>query len=122
VAEPEVGTVFGCTSNTEDGDVIKWQVTVDREDHVEVQSQNVLLASNLEQVGASAVTALYGEENPLKVTIDCGERSKVLDLDDSILCDAYSADDLQTIHDAKITSSDLDTGTFEVDVSDEPRP
>lgn len=120
VADPQVGTEFECRSRTEDNEQIDWAVVVDREDHIDVQSQNVVLVSVLPELETNAVTALYGTDNPLGVAIDCGERSRILDAN-TMVCDAAAAAEPSVIHDATFTFSDVETGDFEVIVSEEPR-
>ncbi len=121
VVEPEVGSEFTCRSITGEGDTIEWAVLIDREDHIDVQSQNVVLLPTLEDIENNAVEALYGD-NPLEVSIDCGDRSRVLDQDNTMICDAATAAEPTVIHDATVTITDTETGAFDVLVSDEPRP
>jgi hypothetical protein len=121
VSDPEVGTVFGCTSSTGDGQVISWEVTVDTEDHIDVQSKNIVLAAALPDYEAAAITALYAD-NPLEVVIDCGEVTRVLDNNMTMVCDASTADDPDVIYDAMFTIEDVSAGGFDVEVAEEPRP
>ena len=71
VVEPEVGTEFGCLSTSGDNQTIEWGVRVDRDNHIDVQSHNVVLQLTLDALEQDAVAVLYGD-NPLGVAIDCG--------------------------------------------------
>lgn len=120
VSEPEVGTEFGCQSTSGDNQTIEWGVLVDRNDHIDVHSQNVVLQSTLEILEQDAVAVLYGD-NPLGVAIDCGESSRILDGTGSMLCDAAAPAEPSVVHDATFTFTDIDSRAFEVVLSDEPR-
>lgn len=111
VEEVEVGTEFECTATTESGETIKFDGVVDREDHINLESTNLVTANVLPAYETSA-GELLSQEVGETVTVMCGEPGpKVLDDNSEMDCTATSGG---TDRAAKITITDLETGEFRV--------
>ena len=109
VTDPGVGSTFTCTGTTPDGEVIEFAGVVDREDHIDVTSTNLLLADQLdgwESVAAESVAA----EIEVEVTVDCGDRFVVFDASFEMRCSIR--DQAGDSADLRITITDLDAGDF----------
>ena len=110
VADPEVGVTFVCTATTDDGLVINFGGIVDREDHIDVNSTNLITADQLpEWVGVveDSITETVGFD----VTVDCGDRFVVLDDESGMTCTAIDPEGITA--DVRLTNVDLDAGAFD---------
>jgi hypothetical protein len=108
VPEPDIGTEFSCTADTADGRTLLFTGVIDREDHIDVNSTNVLRADTLpgwERAGAEVILGEAGVE----ATIDCGEASVVL-VDTEMTCTATSDDGVSI--DVIYTIEDPESGDF----------
>ncbi|MEM9467335.1 MAG: hypothetical protein AAGA90_18315 [Actinomycetota bacterium] len=109
VADPEVGVTFDCTGTTEDGLVIDFAGIVDREDHIDLNSTNLIVADRVPdwELGlADSVSATI--EAP--VTVDCGERFLVLGDPAEFVCEL--SDELGEFADLRVTITDFEAGDF----------
>jgi hypothetical protein len=112
VADPEVGTEFSCTATTADGETVQFDGVVDREDHIEVVTLNVIPADLLGEyaaAGADTVEASVG----FPVVLDCGTDPVVLDASNEMECTLAAADGTDATT-AVLTVTDIDTGDFDI--------
>ncbi len=123
--EPEnedVGSTFVCTGTTGD-QVIEFLATIDREDHVNVASTNVLLAEDMPTLEVAAVDALNTEFDfgLAPDDIDCGTELVVLDASQELVC-GLTETATGDVYDATLTITDISQGAFDIVVADAPRP
>jgi hypothetical protein len=117
----DVGTTFTCTG-TVGATTIDFAAEVDREDHVSVVSTNVLLASDLVALETAAVQVL-NDQFDLGLpegAVDCGDSAVVLNTANEMVC-ALTDPGNGDIYDATLTITDMDQGTFDIDVAAAPR-
>jgi hypothetical protein len=116
VSDPEVGTEFGCTATTPDGDVIEFAGLIDREDHIDVNTTNVIVADaivNIEAAGIDLVNETEGATLDASA-MDCGDASIIIPADGVVECtltDTSSGD----LYDAVYTVTDVATGDFSLE-------
>lgn len=109
VPDPEVGTTFTCTGTTEDGEVIDFAGVVDREDHIDLNTTNVIVAERVPD-WATVTEASVAETVGFAVTVDCGDRFIVLD-NAGMTCEVTDPDGLTAV--LRFSNVDLDAGTFD---------
>lgn len=88
VDEPQVGSKFSCLATTENGQVVKIDGEVDREDHINLLTSNYISVDGLRSLETIAEESLR-EQNGLEViddAIDCGNDPIVFGDDAAILC------------------------------------
>ena len=122
VADPDVGTEFVCTATTSDGQEIEFVTLIDREDHIDVNSTNVILGGRLpefETAGAEALGRQFGVRLP-PGTIDCGDAAIVLAGPLEFVC-AFNDPDTADVYDITFELPDLNSGDFSVFVAEAPR-
>jgi len=111
VDDAAIGSEFSCTATTADGEVVELHAVVDREDHINVSTVNLVTAEVVpifEQKAAEALSAEAG----VPLTLDCGgAQAVVLDENSEIDC---VASDGTTEQDAKLTVTDTSTGEFRI--------
>ncbi len=110
VDEPEVGTEFTCTAITADGETVNIAGLVDREDHIDLGTTNVVRGDALATIAgqlAGAVTEQVGFE----VTAECGDTTVVLPANNELVCTVDSAEAGEAP--AIVTITDTDTGAFD---------
>jgi hypothetical protein len=124
-AEPannDPGATFTCTSPTDFGEV-EWLATMADEKTVEVESVNLVTKEILPQIEQAAVTSL---ENQLGVPLgvenfDCGVNPVVLTAELTMVCALTDPADASLVYDATLAFTDLETGSFDVEVAEQPR-
>lgn len=121
VSDPEVGTEFACTATTPDGQVIQFEGLVDREDHIDVQTTNVIIADAIATFEAAGIDAIDRTEGTtLDVSaMDCGDASIVIPADGVVECTLTDPSSGE-LWDAVYTVTDLSTGDFSLEWT--PRP
>ncbi len=111
ISDPEVGATFSCTAATPGGDVIHFDGLVDAEDHIDLQSTNVITEDglvNYERVGAEVLEP----EINAALDIDCGVDPVILPDSNEFTCEG--SDEFGNTAPIIFTITDLDTGDFEV--------
>jgi hypothetical protein len=116
VADPAVGTEFDCTATTPDGAVIEFAGLVDREDHIDVQTTNVVVADAIGTFEAAGIDVINETEG---TTLDasamaCGDSSIIIPDDGAIGCE-LTLPDTGEVYDAVYTINDLATGDFSLE-------
>jgi len=113
---PVVGTVMECRA-TSDGEIAEVEVTVEGDDRLFGAPTNVVSGQLLPDYADSAVERLNAENGLSLVegSIDCGQRSVVLDQDRRTTCKLTDPES-GTVFDVALTVFTLDTGTFAVEV------
>lgn len=122
VDDPEVGTVFECTATTEDGRLVRLTTVIDREDHIDITTVNALNADDrarLEASGADVLGTQVGVELDAD-SMDCGDDVVIL-ADDGIMVCAFRPPGTDDVFDATYEITNLDTGTFNLKISANPR-
>ena len=122
VDDPGVGSSFACTATTDDGRIVNLVTVIDREDRIDVSTTNALGPddlSTLEAAGAQALSEQVGVELAADL-IDCGDEVILLPADGVMVC-AFSDPDSDDVYDATYEITDLDTGTFNIEISQDPR-
>jgi hypothetical protein len=116
VPDPEVGTEFGCTATTPDGAVIDFAGTVDREDHIDVETTNVIVADALGTFEAAGIDLVNETEGAAldASAMDCGDASIVIPADGAIDCTLTDPSSGE-LYDATYTITDLSTGAFSLE-------
>lgn len=121
VEDPEVGTEFTCTATTSDGRTIEFDGVVDREDHIDVQTTNIILPDKLEANFYDALSAQNPDVELAVEGFDCGEETIVLEADDpssrQVTCEVTPTG--QPTQTATLTVNDLATSDIDY-VFDEP--
>lgn len=112
VPDPEIGTTFVCTATTPDGRILTIDGVVDSEDHIDMQTLNLLSSEDLDVMEQSGVDILEPQIGPL--TIDCGQELVILPADNSLTCTGEDGDGDQAP--IVYTFSDLRAGDFTVRV------
>jgi len=110
----EVGTTWNCDGVTDAG-TIDFLVEVDREDHINVQTENVLLGDQVVLLADSAAESI---EQRLGVelapgALDCGDRSVILPPSSELSC---TIDTGNEAIETTITITDLSDTSYEVDL------
>lgn len=110
----EVGTTWGCSGVSDAGN-IDFSVEVDREDHINVQTENVILG---DQVVALANSATEVVEEAVDVdladgAVDCGTSSIILLASAELSCTVDTGTELVP---TTVTITNLDDTSFEVDL------
>jgi hypothetical protein len=116
VADPEVGTEFDCTATTADGVVIEIAGLVDREDHIDLQTTNVIVADALTTFEAAGIDLVNQTEGATldPSAMDCGDSSIVIPADGVIGCTLTDPSSGQ-LYDAVYTIDDFATGDFSLE-------
>lgn len=118
----EVGDEFNCTAETADGQTIEFLVVIDREDHIDVNSTNLLTANVLPAFESGAAASL-GEQAGVTLpadSIDCGDEAIIFDGALEFVC-AFYVPDSNDVYDITIELADLTSGDFDFAVADNPR-
>lgn len=108
--DPEVGTTFTCTASTADGRVVEFDGVVDGEDHISLESSNVVSGP----VIAEALYQALNEDDPaaglLPGAVHCGGEKIVL-VDRQMTCEVDSAaGEPGTV---AVTFTDVHSGAFD---------
>ena len=115
------GDVFTCTSETVDGDLLRWSAVATSDRGADIQSVNLLNEDVVRQVEQAAVDALGAEGLPIVLDdLDCGQGAQILGADDDLVCaltDTHTGD----VYDTTITIQDMADLSFDVVVADAPR-
>lgn len=111
VPDAEVGTTFSCTATNPAGEIITFSGVVDVEDHIEVQSTNVIDVDGLASLERSGAELLEPKINAT-LDIDCGVDLVILPDNKELVCDG--ADEFGDSAPIIFTITDLEAGTFEV--------
>jgi hypothetical protein len=122
VDDPDIGTSFECTGTTDDGRVVEFVTLIDADDHILVDSTNVVVADAVPAFEAAAAEAVAAEVGAAveSSAVDCGAESVVLGADATMACtitQAASGD----VYDMTLTVTDLDAGAFDIAIADAPR-
>ncbi len=122
VDQPEVGSTFACTATTDDGRVVRLTTVIDREDHIDVTTVNALNADDLARLEASGAEVLGAQVGVdlAADSIDCGDDAVILP-DDGVMVCAFFPPGTDEVRDATYEITDLDTGTFNLAISETPR-
>ncbi|MEL6981741.1 MAG: hypothetical protein AAFO29_04890, partial [Actinomycetota bacterium] len=121
-ADEEVGTTFGCASASSLG-VVNWVVTITETDRISANTTNLIradLAETVEQVAVESLEAQAGSTLGVE-NFECGPGPFVLDASSAMVC-ALTDPTTGLVYDATLTFTDLETGSFQVNVANEPRP
>jgi len=108
VENPEVGTEFTCTASTDDGRTVEFDGVVDRENHIDLKTTNLINAEVLAAFEASAADKVE-QETGVAVTVDCGDSAVVLDSNDEMTC---SVEGGGSVRDLILTVPEPNTGQF----------
>ena len=95
---------------------------IDREDHIDVNSTNLIVADRLpdfEAAGADVIARQVGVQLP-PGTIDCGDAPVVFAGQLEFVC-AFNDPDSADVYDITFELPDLDSGDFSVAIADAPR-
>ncbi len=111
VADAEVGMTFSCTATTPAGEVVNFTGLVDAEDHIELQSTNVVTVEGLVSLERAGADVLEPEINA-KLDIDCGVDRVVLPDNNELICEG--TDEFGDSAPIVFTITDTETGAFEV--------
>ena len=113
VPDPEVGSTFVCTGTTTDGREIEFAGVIDREDHIDVNTTNLITAETVPELAAIAersVEATVGFD----VTVHCGETFIVLDEGAATVCDVTDPGGVTA--ELHLTDIDLVDETFDWEI------
>lgn len=110
VEDPGVGTTFTCTATTSDGRVVEFDGVVDREDHINIESTNVVSGPVIEQ----ALYEALNNDNPAAGLspdgVDCGGE-KIILVNQQMTCEVNpAAGEAGTV---TVTLTDVDSGDFD---------
>jgi len=115
------GDVFTCTSETADGDVLKWSALATSDSGADIQSDNLLNEPTVEELEAAVVGVLADEGLPVVVDdIDCGSSARILGDDNELVC-GITETTTGDVYDITITISDMADLSFDVVIADDPR-
>lgn len=111
VDDPGIGATFECTGTTPDGEVVIFDGVVDREDHIDVSSRNLVLGEQMvgwEDSAAESATETVGGP----VTVDCGDDDVIFAAEPYELS-CVAEDQFGETATMIITITDMDAGTFD---------
>lgn len=111
ISDPEVGATFSCTATTPGGKEIHFAGVVDAEDHIDLQSTNLITEvglANYERTGAEVLEP----EIDAALDIDCGVDPVILPASNEFTCEG--SDEFGNTAPIIFTITDLNTGEFEV--------
>ena len=106
-----VGDTFGCKASTPDAQTVRFVVKQDREDHIMVDSTNLVTPTGLPKLVAVAAKAL-GEKvgTPLTAAdLDCGKGPLVVEVPADVACKLTDPTSGKVL-DATMTIEDIATG------------
>ena len=111
----EVGTTWGCTGIVEDG-TIEFDVEIDREDHINVETSNLISAAQVQAIAQEASSAVNGAIGSSlgPDAFDCGDQSVILDDSNEFLC---SVDTGSETIETTVTITNMDDTSFDVDLA-----
>jgi hypothetical protein len=117
----DVGTTFVCTGAAGDT-VVDFAAEIDREDNVSVVTTNVVLAEDMVALESAGVQVLNDEFDLglAEGAIDCGETAVVLAASNELTC-ALTDTATGDVYDTTFTITDIQSGTFDIDVAASPR-
>ena len=115
------GDVFSCTSETVDGDLLRWSAVATSDSGADIQSVNLLNEQTVRQLEQAAVDALAAEGLPIVVEdLDCGSAARILGADNDLIC-ALTDTSTGDVYDTTIIVHDMTNLQFDVVVADAPR-
>lgn len=117
VVDPEVGTEFSCTAATDRGAIAHFDVLVDREDHIDVQTTNLVSVEAFPKFESVISDGIAEESGGAQVVVDCGEEAIIADAADSFSC-ALTGDGADPEASVVVTVTDFDDGTIEYETTD----
>lgn len=120
-ASDAVGTTFTCTAD-HDGAPVNFDVLIDAEDHINVNSTNVVYPSMLEAVEATVIDSM-NDQGDFGLTVDamdCGDQPLVLDADMIFTC-GLTEPGTTNVFDTTIRMNEIESLTFDFEVAAEPR-
>ena len=117
-----VGSAFGCTATTEQGQVIQVAGAVNSEGRLQLTTSNLVSAAALPSFERDAAAALNNSvgSNFTADAVDCGNTSLVLPADFVMGC-ALKQPASGEVFDLTLTITNLDARTFSLVVGDLPR-
>lgn len=117
----DVGTVFACQGDHQ-GTQVDFVVEIDSEDHINVNSTNVLYPAMLEAVEATVIDSMndQGDFGLTADAMDCGDSAIVLGADQIFLC-GLTEPGTTNVFDTTIRMNDLESLTFDFEVAAVPR-
>ncbi|MEZ5281725.1 MAG: hypothetical protein R2770_14790 [Acidimicrobiales bacterium] len=120
--DPEDGAVFECQGLAADGRVVHFEATIDEaEEMVNLVSTNVVSPDNLSLLEADAARLLgeqVGADLPAE-NYDCGDGPTIVPDSGELDC-ALTDPSNGDVYDSVLTL-DLQTGSFDISVADQPR-
>ncbi len=111
ISDPEIGATFDCTATTPGGEVIHFAGVVDAEDHIDLQSTNLITEDGLADYARLGAELLEPEINAA-LDIDCGVGPVILADSNEFTCEG--SDEFGNTAPIIFTITDLNTGDFEV--------
>lgn len=112
VPDPEVGTAFSCTATTPSGDLVSIAGEVDREDHIDLTTTNVIRGDVAGTIGRAIEDEVAGSGGGDDLEVDCGDETIVADQNNSFSCGLRGPGTTGGAE-AIVTVTDFDTGNFE---------
>jgi hypothetical protein len=115
VDDPEIGTTFVCTATAEDGRVITIDGIVDREDHIDLKTKNLVIPDEIEDVVFETLQEQFPEVAFSRDGVDCGDEALVVEGDSNQMSCLVEPDSApaQTV---TLTINDLETGDIDFDI------
>ncbi len=123
-SDAEVDDTFECTAETEDGDEIAFEATIESEKRVGVDTTNLITDDGLRRIESAAVAILenevgdtLGDEN-----FDCGDGPIIFDPQKQALTCELTDPGSGDLYDAEVELSDLtEDADINVTVAEEPK-
>lgn len=118
-AEPavqEVGAIFECTATSGENQIV-FEVDIESESRIFAGPKNVIDSGLLDAYAQSAVDALNAQNDFTLPdgSIDCGDRSVVLDADNKMYC-VLDEPTTNTTFSIEFTVRDIETAAFGVEI------
>lgn len=116
----EIGDGFSCTAETADGQTIQFFTVIDRENHIDVASTNLITneaLQDLEEAGVRTIAENLGTTFATN-SIDCGTGPLILEDGLEFVC-AFSDPESSDAYDVTFELPDTDSGDFEIRYDDE---
>ena len=119
VDDPDVGVSFECTGTIDDGRVVEFVTLIDRDDHIAVDSVNVLVPEAVDRFEAATAEGIAQQSGvPLDASaVDCGEGPIVFDSTMTMPC-TLSDPSNGDVYDVTLTVTDIDEGLFDIEVGE----
>lgn len=114
-----VGNTSSCTATTTDGEVVRFETTIEPDNFVDVQTTNFLNADFVARLETDALALLFTDPTERQgITLECGDTGLIVE-NLELICDIY--DEPAVIYDASVTFNDNTFSDYNIMIAEQPR-